>query len=715
MSLPVVNLDDRRFDDLAAEARERLRQALPELAGLAPGDPLYYLVDCFAHLTSEVVHRANLIPERQRQVFLNLMAVPQRAALPANGLVSLDLDGRATAPRLIPAETGLVAGKLPFVTEQEVLTLPLELRVMQKRAADADLAALAELYPGQDLRAVQTFAPQELIPGQDSLSTADAIDGVFYLALCVPVRLSRPGPLAEVRKDLLGQFLNIGLVPSRQVPADAYTTPAPRQLDWRIAWCRAQDSGRPDCRWLPLTVHSDETDGARSTGIVRLRLPDAEELLTPVLPTDPADAGLGDSPPALPPDVKPEQLLCWLRLRIPDDHLELDHIAINAVRVSGQGVERDLVVGIGTGASGQRLRLGRSDIDPASLRVEVEHRQAFQPWMQVPYFVASGPDAPVYRFDAGTGLIVFGDGIHGRRPAEGARVRVAELRYGGGSNGNLPAKSIKALAAPVAGVKVRHELATSGGRDAETVSEAEQRIAAVLRHRNRAVTAGDFVDLTLSNPVAPVARAELLPGFHPGREFADVRDGVPGVVSVLVLPPATDNGRYPKPTAGLLADVHGYLAQRMLVGTELFMLSPRFVTLGVTVAASPVDPDQALSVEQAVGKALRDHLWPLAPGGLAGRGWQMGRAVEAAELYAAVARVEGVRAIHGIQLHVPVDGRWQGATDNRVELARFDLPELVAVGVSAAGAGSEPDLNAEAVPAEEGVPMIPVPVMPALC
>lgn len=715
MTLPVVNLDDRSFDELAAEARARLRQALPELAGLAPGDPLWYLVDCFAHLTSEVIHRANLIPERQRRVFLNLMAVAPRAALPARGLVSLDLEGRAATPRLVPAETALVAGRIPFVTEQETLAAPVLLRVMQKRPAQADPAVLAELYPELDPTTIRTFAPIELTPGRDAMDTADAIDGVLYLALCVPRNLSRPGTLDGIRRALAGQLLNIGLVPRREVPAEAYTTPAPRQLDWRIAWCREQPGSRPECRWLPLAVHGDETGGARSTGIVRLRLPEAETLLTPVLPADPADAGLGDSPPALPADVQPEQLLCWLRVSVPDDHLALDHVAVNAVRVSGQGIERDLVVGIGTGASGQRIRLGRGDVDPGSLRLEVESGQAFRPWTQVPYFSASGPDAPVYRFDAATGLVVFGDGVHGLRPPEGARIRVAELRYGGGRAGNLPGGSIKALASPVPGVKVRHDVPTTGGRDAETVSEAEQRIAAVLRHRNRAVTASDFADLTLANPVSPVARVETLPGFHPGREFADARDGVPGVVSLLVLPPAPDNGLHPKPTAGLLADVHGYLAERMLVGTELFVLSPQFVPIGVTVAADAIDPDQALAVEQAVDRALRDHLWPLPPGGLAAEGWQLGRAVEAAELYAAVARVAGVRAIHDIRLHVPVDGRWQPAPDNRVELPRFGLPELLAVGTSAAGPGTAPDLDAGSAPVAEGTTLTPVPVAPDLC
>jgi len=70
MPLPVPNLDDRRFDDLVAEARQRLAAHLPELTQIAPGDPVHAFVDLFAWLTETILFRANLIPERQRRVIL---------------------------------------------------------------------------------------------------------------------------------------------------------------------------------------------------------------------------------------------------------------------------------------------------------------------------------------------------------------------------------------------------------------------------------------------------------------------------------------------------------------------------------------------------------------------------------------------------------------------------------------------------------------------
>src|SRR5678816_1952529 len=95
MPLPVPNLDDRRFDDLVEEARARLATHLPELTNIAPGDPAHMFIDLFAWLTETILFRANLIPERQRRVVMNLLQVPVRNARPSRGLVCVDAGPRA--------------------------------------------------------------------------------------------------------------------------------------------------------------------------------------------------------------------------------------------------------------------------------------------------------------------------------------------------------------------------------------------------------------------------------------------------------------------------------------------------------------------------------------------------------------------------------------------------------------------------------------------
>ncbi|HNE00052.1 MAG TPA: putative baseplate assembly protein, partial [Plasticicumulans sp.] len=97
MPLPLPNLDDRRFDDLVAELRARLASHVPEWE-LAPGDPGWALIDVLAWLAETILYRANLIPERQRRAFLDLLGLPLRAAAPARGVVCIDSAPNAPQP-----------------------------------------------------------------------------------------------------------------------------------------------------------------------------------------------------------------------------------------------------------------------------------------------------------------------------------------------------------------------------------------------------------------------------------------------------------------------------------------------------------------------------------------------------------------------------------------------------------------------------------------
>src|SRR3954454_10766826 len=85
-------LDDRSFDDLVAEALARIPAHTPEWTNTRMGDPGRTLIELFAWLADTMLYRANLIPERQRLAFLNLVGARMRAAEPARGLVSILFD-----------------------------------------------------------------------------------------------------------------------------------------------------------------------------------------------------------------------------------------------------------------------------------------------------------------------------------------------------------------------------------------------------------------------------------------------------------------------------------------------------------------------------------------------------------------------------------------------------------------------------------------------
>ena len=126
----------------------------------------------------------------------------------------------------------------------------------------------------------------------------------------------------------------------------------------------------------------------------------------------------------------------------------------------------------------------------------------------------AGRDDSVFALDSEAGTITFGDGIRGRIPEPGRRIRVDTARVGGGKDGNVAAGSLTRVENPIgvdgravsAKLKVQQSLATDGGDDAESLADAERRIPALFRDRDRAVTAEDYKRLYL-------ARRETLGDF----------------------------------------------------------------------------------------------------------------------------------------------------------------------------------------------------------
>lgn len=719
MTLPIPNLDDLRFEDIAADARARLSTHVPELSQIAPGDPAYALVDVFAYLTESILFRANLIPERQRRVVMNLLQVPVRNATPSRGVVCLDAGPRTlNLPSLVTDGSQLKAGKLNFTGLGELQPTPLGLAVAIKKTLDDDALtdmglshqALREQYGLRNSDRPQAFEPQTFELGKETLSLSESLDKRYYLALTIPKSLR--ADRQTLRENIAGITLNIAIAPADDLEAEEISSLSPRRLVWEFL---SQDE-EGNLLNLPLEIVSDSSRGGRQMGVVRLRLPENAALFDELAVDDPMFAGLGDQPPELAAPLNSELIAAWLRLSCPDDpDLTLGYLDVNALDVVGRGLKQDLVVGQGNGNPDQLIKLPDTLIDPDSLVLQVEEDGAWVSWQRVDFLVGLGSEARVYRLDAVEGVVYFGDGLEGgRRPPVGKRIRVANYLFGGGSEGNVPAGEIKELSGN-SRLKVRHRWPCKGAVDAETVVQAEKRIPQYLTHRNRAVTKADFKLLAQNNPVNPVARAEVLEGFIPGSSIAAARENIQGAVSVFVLPPRLPALRQnPKPTKGLLKDVFEYLLQRVLVGTELYVLSPEYIPLAVGVNVDVLDPDTEQETTQAVQTALVNYLWPLAPGGARGEGWGMGVSVSANELQTQVARVPGIRAVKAFSLFQQTESGWQRLPAGAdIPLSIYQLPELL--GVSVGTGDGEPSFPSGIETESGNSQFVPAPVIPDVC
>jgi predicted phage baseplate assembly protein len=728
-------LDDRSFDDLVADLVRRIPAHTPEWTNPREGDPGRTLIDLFAWLADTILYRANLIPERQRLAFLRLLGAGMRPAVPAQGLVQISIaDPAATQPTQLPLHA-TIDKPVPFETQSELTVHAIEGRAYIKRKPSAaEDKALSDLLPDlQDLYGITgrpagyvttpLFAEGMDAAGRDVI--AESHDGCLWFAL-----LAGRADAAQVltTRDELGggtsnrrRVLNVGLAPAILMPEafDDIGIRARIPHEWEIA--TGADSGAGD-DYLPLQVLADGSAGLTRTGVVRLLLPGKDDMGAPTNDVLQQHlAGVGDRPPRIDDPEVAARLVTWLRLRpiatrpaARPTTLKLTWAGVNCVAVEQRRTLGRQTIGQGTGASGLELRLGAESVEAATLLVEVEEEEGLRAWRQVPDTAAAGRDDRVYSLDAEAGLIRFGDGVRGLVPAAGRMIQVVRMRSGGGAAGNLPPGTIKAIATPAGGprLKVTQPVATTGGADAESLAVAEARIPATIRHGGRAVTAADYKELALRTPGVALGRVEVLERFKPHQR----REPVPGVVSVMVMPAREGTALpAPRPDRPTLETVHAWLDERRPVATELYVIGTDYVPIGVTAAVELVDSSQREAVLDAVAEAIRLHLWALPPGGPDGQGWPLGREVDDRQIETAIGRVPGVRTVAPVHLFArrPGERRWRMVPENaagraRLRLLTWQMPELLMLAVSEGEEASTslPPARAEAEP-EIAVPVVP--------
>ena len=770
--MPILppRLDDRSFDDLLEDLLARIPAHTPEWTHPRLGDPGRTLLELFAWLGDALLYRANLIPERQRLVFLKLLGQGLRPAQPASAILSLSFAQPTELAGLTLAAGAAVKGPLPFETLAETTVLPISAEACYKRPLDeADSARMAELIDGlqrvhridgaaRGYQVTPLFEDGQAV-GEGVDVFADSIDRALWLALLAPA--ARPEQQAAVNaaaRSALGggdsgaaALLSVGVVPAIAAPA-LFEEIGPRAripVMWEIV---TQGANGVDADYLTIDplpgALNDTTAGLTRPGVLRLPMPDEALIWAPSNDVgDNPRAGVGDNPPRLDDPERAARLIGWLRLRPRPgsgvEQLRLSWIGVNAVEADQRSTIAGRVLGVSTGAADQVFQLPAGSVDAASLRIEVEEPgRGYQQWTRVDELAAISADPVVTRetgafeLDAEAGTLRFGDGVRGRVPERQMRIRLAHGRFGGGRAGNLPAGSLTELATArmvgspraLPAIKVHQPLASSGGEDAETLAVAERRIPALLRHRERAVTAEDYRRLAQEVPGTEVGRVDVLPRFKPRERRFDV----PGVVSVMVLPArALGPAPNPRPDRPFIERVHAHLAARTPLATECYVIGCEYLALGLSVAVVIRDGFARDAVLFEVREALRRLLWPLPPLGPTGSGWPLRRPVRERELEVEVSRVAGVAEVAGLNLfeRAQIDGEstWRLLTRNttdgsqQLELAPWQLPELLSVQVIEVAAGSAGGANA----APESLAALPnpfadetavaVPVVPEVC
>ncbi len=283
---------------------------------------------------------------------------------------------------------------------------------------------------------------------------------------------------------------------------------------------------------------------------------------------------------------------------------------------------------------------------------------AWVKWEEVKNFYRSGASDRHFAVDLRTGRIQFGDGKRGAIPPKGGdNIRVI-CRISQGANGNAGAGTITVLDGEMPQVtSVSNLHPAEGGTDPESVEEARLRGPWVIKHRDRAVTEEDFVELAKeASPLVGAARC-----------YAEE-----GLVHVVVVP-ASDDPR-PLPNQRLVSDVSDYLDARRLINTRIRVEGPVYQTieLQTRVVLRPSYQGHFAEVAARIRQALHLFVHPL-KGGSDGSGWPMGRALHLSELYYLLESVDGIEVVEEVRIRREGTFDW---TATRISIPALAFPHF---------------------------------------
>jgi len=767
MPLQIPKIDDRRYQDLLDEALNRIPVHNPEWTNFNRSDPGVTLIEIFAFMTESLLYRANLIPERSRKKFLQLLGIPLNPATSARGLVSITNERGLAVTATLDAGLEVAAGEVPFRTERALDVLPVEGRVYFKRPlknADTETEEyyrqLYASFQGEELEdevELNLYETVSLDAANDKgISLGDdTIDNSIWIAL-----LARENEDPEIiRKEIANKTLSLGIVPALDEATAHLPAGGQKANKEDSSWLNYKIPKLPAGNQLPEQTNlrnpeykelpaNQTTDILTEPGIVEITLPSAGELEF-WENLEPLELGADDFPPTLEDTKQSARLITWLRITGNETAVKSRFmwVGINAATVSQRTRVAGELVGEGTGEIDQVFKITRPPIVPRSARVFVTKSGAVtEEWKEIDDLLAAGsevvkPDlrqapgarggqkksAKVFTVNNESGEIRFGDGEHGERPPSEARINVS-YDYGAGVAGNVGAGEINTAGALPAGLKVSNPVRTWGGSDSENVLDGERQIKSYLRHHERLVTAQDFKTIVLRTPGVLIGRVEVIPTFNP--DFSPNEPGdAPGAVTVLVIPKYdAKQPDAPVPDRLFLDTICRFLDERRLVTTEVFLrgavYKPIWISLGINVVAEKAVPE----VREAVKRALLEFLAPLDANfdhlnggeGEKTNGWRLRKPVTAKELLAVASRVSGVMFVNDVLL-----AEGDAPASEQVAINGLELPRVMGISVSVGDALSLAQLRGTSLDPNgsgDGTggrgrkrKIVPIPVIPENC
>ncbi len=345
------------------------------------------------------------------------------------------------------------------------------------------------------------------------------------------------------------------------------------------------------------------------------------------------------------------------------------------------------LVGRGSGMAGQTVRVQRAPIvastgDARDLVVAVEalleelgeripavqyRGKIYRIWREVSHFTNLGDDDHVYVVDRNSGIITFAPAVQMERrdgslqdapallaavPAANREIRVW-YRRGGGAAGNVAAGQLTTLKDALPSVTVTNLRRATGGKSAETLTNALLRGPQELHSLQRAVTAKDFELIAKTYSSRAVVRAKAF------TRAALWQHAAPGHVEVLLVPDIPPNERTHVSLA--LLDAHRNetvrkqiaqaLDERRPLGTTCIVNWARYKKVKVKAKIVVQREEDLVALAERIEQRLNQTITPV-PTTFNSTGWAFGQALRASNVYDIALAEPGVRWVDSVRLMV---------------------------------------------------------------
>ena len=260
----------------------------------------------------------------------------------------------------------------------------------------------------------------------------------------------------------------------------------------------------------------------------------------------------------------------------------------------------------------------------------------------------------------GSGVIRFGDDVHGRRPEPGTAF-TARYRVGNGRAGHIGADSLVHVAIGIPEIRqVRNPLPALGGQEPESLQDVRQRAPVAYRIQERAVTPADYAEVTERR--ADVQRAAATFRWTGSWHTVFV---------------TADRGGGAAVTDAFKTDIRTHIERYRMAGHDVEIDGPQFVSLELDLHVCVAAEHFRSDVERELIEVLSNHDLPDGRRGLFHPdNFTFAQPVYLSSVYAAAHQVAGVESVEVRTFQRQGRPESSALDSGRLDIGRLEIARL---------------------------------------